>query len=182
MKINRENWIFVTGKAGAGKTFWIKKHMEAIPPEMLYIYDYNQSDYQKFKSANLWNVQYGSQSEIEEFLKIVYAQGNCMAILEESDNYFQYPSEILRRFVNTARNRGIGSIVNAKRAKSIKPVFRTRFNYLILFQNTLSDDIKYLEEWVGIDKGGLEILRTLKTGEHIILNLDSQEVSEVMKL
>lgn len=182
MRINRENWIFVTGKAGAGKTYWIRKHIAAMPQELVYIYDFNNTDYQVFQKANLWNTRFASQSEIEEFLKIVYSKGNSYTILEEADNYLLFPSEIIRRFVNTARNRGIGAIVNAKRAKAVKPTFRTRFNFLVLFQNTLSDDIEYLEKWAGIGKGGLEKLRSLGNGEHIIINLDTQEISEVKKL
>jgi hypothetical protein len=183
LKINRESWIFVTGQADAGKTYFIKKHIEKIPQDMCYIYDFNRNDYQEFKQKQkLWQVQYASQNEIEEFLHIVYAEGNCFCVLEEADNYLLYPSEFIRQFVNTARNRGIGCMVSAKRAKAVQPVFRTRFTHLVLFRCTIPEDIAYLESWAGTGKGSLSLLRNLEQGQHVIVDLTHQEISEVKKL
>ncbi len=183
MKINREGWLFVTGQADMGKTFWIKRHLEAIPKDRAYIYDFNRNDYQEFKNTqNLWNVNYASQKEIEQFLKIVYGKGNCFTVLEEADNYLLYPSDFIRQFVNTARNRGIGCIVNAKRAKAVQPVYRTRFTHLVLFRCIIPEDIDYLESWAGTGKGSLALLRGLEQGQHVIIDLTHQQISEVKKL
>lgn len=182
MKIKRESWIFVTGQADAGKTYWIKKHLEVFPAGKVYIYDFNRNDYQEFENQNIWNCTYASQAEIEEFLKIVYKKGNCFTVLEEADNYLLYPSDFIRQFVNTARNRGIGCIVNAKRAKAVQPVFRTRFSHLVLFRCIIPEDIEYLESWAGTGRGSLEILRKLEQGEHVIVDLNHSEISEVKKL
>lgn len=183
MKIDREDWIFCTGKSGYGKTFFIKKHIEAIPQGRAYILDFNCNDYQEFlKNQNLWNVRFGTQEEIEEFMKIPYGQGNCFCVLEEADNYLYYETGMVRRFVLTARNRGIGAFVSAKRAKAVKPVYRNRFTHLILFHNDLSEDIAYLENWAGYDRGRLEYLRKLQVGEHVIIDMTKNTISDVKKL
>lgn len=182
MKFNRESWVFVTGKAGYGKTIWIKEHLKRMPPYSVCIFDFNRNDYQEFiKNQNYWPVESGSQHETENFLNTVYAAGNSMVILDESDNYLLYPSENIRKFVNTARNRGIGAIVNAKRAKSIKPVYRNRFTNLVLFHVSIPEDINYLEQWAGVEKDTLAALRKLEIGEHILINLNDSTVSEIQK-
>jgi len=177
LEIKSTDWIFVTGKAGVGKTYLIN----ALIPEIkrkIYIFDYNQTDYiQHVRRAEIWQNQTGRVSEFEQFLKLVYGKGNCFVILEEADTYLRNPSPFVTQFVNTARNRGIGAIVTGKRAKSIPPIFRTRFNHLLLFRSTLPDDIEYLEDWAGTGKGSLELLRNLKTGEFIGINLDKQRIS-----
>lgn len=196
MRINRESWLFVTGQAGQGKTDWIKKHLRAIPAGRAYIYDFNRNDYQEFvKSQNIWMVDYANQKEIEHFLRAVYSIGNCFTVLEEADNYLLYPSDFIRQFVNTARNRGIGCMVNAKRAMAVQPVFRTRFTNLVLFRCIIPEDIAYLEKWAGTGKGSLEFLHSIgctcetpdnctcgKVGEHVVVNLAHQKISEVKKL
>lgn len=182
MKINAHDWLFLTGKAGAGKTYWERAHAKKIPQRRLFILDYNVSDYQDFKNCNIWNMQSGEPWEVDKFLKIVYQQGNVFTILSEADNYLRNPSPLMTRYVNTARNRGIGCMMDAKRAKSVRPEFRTRFNKLILFKNTLSDDIEYLEAWAGTGRGSLDMLRTLDTGDHIIVDLDAQKISDTQKI
>ena len=183
MIINRESWIFVTGQADTGKTYWIKEHLKTFPRNKVYIYDFNRNDYQEFaKTQHLWQVNFASQREIEEFLHIVYNQGNCFCILEEADNYLLYPSDFIRQFVNTARNRGIGCIVNAKRAKACQPVYRTRFTHLVLFRCIIPEDVEYLESWAGTGRGSLSMLRGLEQGQHVIVDLTHQEISEVKKL
>ena len=180
MKFKRESWVFVTGQAGSGKTIWIKEHIKKIPKNLCCIYDFNRNDYQEFeKIQNLWNVESGSQIETEEFMDRVYTNGNLICVFDESDNYFSYPSENIRKFVNTARNRGIGAFVNAKRAKAIQPVYRNRFTHLVIFRVTIPEDIKYLESWAGAQKGEFELLRSLKTGEHIVVDLEHSEISEI---
>lgn len=183
MRIKGHDWIFCTGKAGAGKTYWERAHAAKIPGNRLYILDYNVTDYQDMASrANLWNVQSGEQWEIDKFLSAVYSAGNGYTILSEADNYLRAPSPMMVRFVNTARNRGIGCMMDAKRAKSVKPEFRTRFNYLVLFKNTLQDDIEYLEQWAGTGRGSLARLRTLDIGEHLIVDTDRQTISDIQKI
>lgn len=182
MKFNRESWIFLTGQAGSGKTYWMKEHLKNLPKNICCIYDFNRNDYQEFaKNQYLWNVQTGSQAETEKFLNQVYKNGNLFCVFDESDNYFDYPSEEIRKFVNTARNRGIGAMVNAKRAKSIKPVYRNRFTHLVLFRVSIPEDIKYLEQWAGVEKGTLEKLRNLKTGQHIICDLQTSTISDIQE-
>jgi hypothetical protein len=172
MKFNRESWIFVTGQAGSGKTYWIKEHIKHMPKGSCCIYDFNRNDYQEFSiKQNYWQVQTGSQTETEDFMNLVYAHGNTFCVFDEADNYFLYPSEEIRKFVNTARNRGIGAMVNAKRAKAIQPVYRNRFTHLILFRVSMPEDIRYLEQWVGCEKGRLDILRNLGVGQHIEVDL-----------
>lgn len=183
MKIKSNDWIFVTGKALSGKTYWIRKHIEKIPVNKLVILDFNGNDYQDFmKKAFIWNVRSGTMDEIETFVKRVYDQGNLYVVLSESDNYLRHDSQVIRALVTTGRNRGIGAIVDGKRPFSVPPNYRGRFNYLVLFKTTLPDDIEYLESWAGTGKGSLEILRTLELGQHIIINLDTQEVSGIQKL
>lgn len=185
MKMIRDNWVFVCGQANAGKTFWIKKHLEKIPAafhKRVFIYDFNSNDYQEFEGMNIWNVQEGNQEEIESFMKKVYKQGNCLAVFDEADNYFLFPSDMIRRFVNTARNRGIGAFVNAKRSKSIQPVYRNRFTHLVIFRTSLPEDIKYLEQWAGVQKGDFSYLRNLAQGEFIEIDLTNNIISGVKKL
>lgn len=182
MKFNRESWIFVSGMAAHGKTYWILEHLRHIPKNACCILDYNRNDYQEFiKNQHVWNVQTGSQKEIETFMNTVYKQGNMFTVFEEGDCYFLYPSEDIRKFVNTARNRGIGAFVSCKRAKSIQPVYRNRFTHLVLFRTSLPEDIRYLEQWVGVPKGGLDHLKNLKVGQHVICDLITSTVSEIQE-
>lgn len=182
MNFNRESWIFITGQAGFGKTIWIKEHIRKMPPYSCCIFDFNRNDYTEFiKNQNYWQVESGSQHETEQFLDTVYAVGNTTVILDESDNYLLYPSEKIRKFVNTARNRGIGAFVNAKRAKAVKPVYRNRFTDLILFHIAIPEDIRYLEEWAGVEKRRLEVLRDLQNGEYITVDLTNSIISEIHK-
>jgi hypothetical protein len=183
MKITSRDWIFVTGKAFSGKTYWIKEHAKHVPKGRLAILDFNSNDYQEFsKRAYLFNVETGLLPETEEFISWAYRHGNLEVILSESDNYLRNPSPIIRQFVTTGRNRGIGCIVDAKRPKSVPPDYRTRFNYLVLFQTSLPEDQEYLEDWTGQPKGSFSRLSTLKQGEHIIVDTDNETISEVKKL
>jgi len=182
MEFKRDSWVLVSGQADAGKSYYIRHHITEIPQNKLFIYDFNCSDYQDFKKAHLWDVQEGSQKEIESFLKEVYKQGNCFVVLEEADNYILYPSEFIRRFVNTARNRGIGAMVNCKRAKSIQPVYRNRFTDLIVFRTTIPEDIDYMEKWAGVQRGEFAHIRNLAQGDHIHVDLVHGEVGEVERI
>lgn len=179
MKIERENWIFCVGKAGYGKSYFIRKHLEKLPALKAYILDFNANDYQEFsQSQNIWNVKEGSQEEIEKFMRLVYTKGNCFTVFEEADNYFFYETVMIRRFVLTARNRGIGAIVSAKRAKAIKPIYRNRFTHLILFHCDIEEDIRYLEAWCGHGKKSLDCLKTLSVGEYISVDLENHSMEK----
>ena len=186
MIIKSNEWIFVTGKAFTGKTFWIKAHLEKLPKtRKAYIYDFNHEyvqDYRKSKNIQVWPVRRGTQEEIEQFVGMSYQEGNNTTVLSESDNYLSMNSPALVAFVTTGRNRGINAIVDAKRPKSVKPAYRGRFNHLILFETQLPEDIEYIEKWTGSGKGSMEILKTLKQGEFIQVNLDTQEISPVKRL
>ena len=184
MKFTSRDWLYVTGKAYSGKSTWIREHIKQVPEDRLYIFDYTNEDYKDWipGKAQVYQATTGSMEEIEAFLTVAYNRGNCTVVLSESDNYLRYNSPVLRQFVTTGRNRGINAIVDGKRPVSVPPSYRGRFNYLVLFQTTLGEDIKYLEEWAGLEKGRLEILRELDLGEHIIINLDKQEISSTKKL
>jgi len=180
MRVKSNDFIAVTGKANAGKTYWIREHIRRIPPNRLRIIDYNCNDYQDFRRAGVDTLNFasGDNADIDRFMGKAFREGNIFLICEESDNYLANPSITATRFVNTGRNRGCGAIMNFKRAKNVKPQFRTRFNQIVAFQSTLSDDIRYLEEWAGIERGGLDSLRRLRQGEYIIIDLDSQTISD----
>ena len=68
-------------------------------------------------------------------------------------------------------------MVNAKRAKSIPPVYRNRFNVLVIFKTLLPEDIEYLSKWAGLPPEQARIFEhdvsRLEQGEHIIINLDN---------
>lgn len=180
MRIRSTDYIAVTGKAFAGKTYWIRAHIKRIPKDRLKIIDYNCNDYQDFKRAGVEVLSFvsGNTEDIDRFIWRQYQKGNIFLVCEESDNYLSQPSQAATRFVNTGRNRGCGAIMNFKRAKSVKPQFRTRFNSIVAFQSTLPEDIRYLEDWAGLNKGTLEHLRKLKQGEYVVIDLDNQTIDE----
>ena len=185
MKIKSNDWLFVTGKADAGKTFFIKAHIRGIPRQRLHIFDYNANDYGEFVHGNepiVYLNRSGLPSEVDAFLNYCYNEGNCFVVLEEADNYLLNPSTTATRFVNTARNRNIGAAVNAKRATAIKPVFRTRFNYLIMFKTDLPEDRRYLESWTGQEKFSLDFLSELQQGEYVVFDMQNQKLSGIMRL
>jgi len=185
MKIKSNDFIFVTGKANTGKTFWIKGHLKAIPKNRpVVIYDFNQEFTEETKKAGMgvWLVQRGTTAEAEDFVQMAYNAGNCTVVLSESDNYLRAPSPVIKAFVTTGRNRGINAIVDAKRPMSVPPDYRGRFNKLVLFRTTLPDDIEYLEKWAGTGKGSLQLLTTLEQGEFVIIDTDEQSTSPVKKL
>lgn len=183
MNILHDDWVLTIGQAGSGKTTFICQHIRAIPPDKAFILDYNHNDYTEFHDKyNTWLPTSGSKAEMVRFLKVVYNQGNCFVILEEADNYLGFSSTFIERFVNTARNRGIGAIVSAKRAKSVRPVFRNRFTHLILFRTTLKDDIKYISEWAGVDESELEHIRNLDVGYFVHVDLVTSVIHPPQKL
>ena len=185
MKMNSRDWVFVTGKAFSGKTYFIRKHLAVIPDtRKVYIYDFTAeyADLAKKTNFGVWRVDRGTPAEIEKFCGIVYSEGNNTVVLSESDNYLQINNPVLLALVTTGRNRGVNAIVDAKRPMSVRPAYRGRFNHLILFQTTLPDDIDYLEDWTGSGKGSLEKLKTLGQGEFIHANTDTQEISEILRL
>lgn len=182
MKFTSREFIFVTGKAFTGKTYWIKRHLREIPKKRpIVIYDFNHEFTEEAKAPNtgVWLVARGTTAEADEFLNLAYRAGNCTVVLSESDNYIRSPSTVIKAFVTTGRNRGINAIVDAKRPMSVPPDYRGRFNKLVLFQTTLPDDIEYLEKWTGTGKGSLRHLYDLKQGEHVVFDADRQELSGV---
>lgn len=186
MKWDSQKWVFVTGKAFTGKTFFIRKHVEKIPKSRyIAIYDFTNEygDLAKKNNVGVWQVKRGTQEEIEDFATFCYNRGNCTVILSESDNYLQMSSPVLLALVTTGRNRGINAMVDGKRPMAVKPSYRGRFNKLILFQTSLVPDIEYIEDWVGAERDSLkETLKTLKQGEFLECDLDTQEISEVKRL
>lgn len=182
MKLNQHDWLFIAGKAGHGKTVWIREHLKKIPKEKNYVLDYNVNDYQDLeKYCQIWDVEIGTPEEVEQFLRLTYEKGNCFVTLEEADNYISEPNHFIKRFVNTARNRGIGCMVNCKRPKSIPPVFRNRFTKLIIFKTDLPEDLDYLASWAGLESKNSIIHQqapNLKVGEHLIVDMFSHEVTK----
>jgi len=186
MKWDTQKWVFVTGKAYTGKTFFIRAHVEKIPKTReVWIYDFTD-EYgdleKKHKNIKVYRVQRGTKDEIENFTGRAFARGNLTVIYSESDNYLGMNSDTLLAMVTTGRNRGINAMVDGKRPMSVKPAYRGRFNKLILFQTTLQDDIEYIEDWVGTGRGSFAKLKELGQGEFIEVDLDTQEVSEIKKL
>jgi hypothetical protein len=184
MKWDTNTCVACFGKAFSGKTYFERAHIKKMPSSrQIYIYDFTREyeDLHK-KNIHIWQVKRGTQDEIEDFISFVYKQGNCTVVLSECDNYLAMNSPVLLAFTTTARNRGINFIVDAKRPKAVKPAYRGRFNRLILFQCTLPDDLEYLEEWTGTGKGSLNILRNLKQGDFIEVDLDTDTISEVRRV
>jgi hypothetical protein len=185
MQLNSRDWVAVTGKAFSGKTYFIRAHVDAVPPSRkIYIYDFTHEyqDLAKKKNVDVWLVKTGLQNEFEEFIQIPYNRGNCTVVLSEADNYLNKDSPVIKAFVSTGRNRGIGCITDMKRPKGIMPQYRVRYNDLVMFQTNLPESIEYLEEWSGTGRGSLEILRTLKQGEFVICDLDEQQISGKKRL
>lgn len=185
MKFDSRDWDFVTGKAFSGKTFFIRAHIDAIPAKRhVYIYDFTHEylDLAKRVNIDVWPVKTGLIDEFERFIEIPFSRGNCTVILSESDNYLNKDSPVIKQFVTTGRNRGIGALVDCKRPKGVLPQYRVRFNDLVMFQTNLPESIEYLEDWCGTGRGSLEILRTLKQGEFIQCDLDEQVLSGKKRL
>lgn len=185
MNFNSRDWDFVTGKAFSGKTYFIRAHIAAIPRSRpVYIYDMTQEymDLAKNTHIHVWPVTTGLIDEFEDFLEIPFARGNCTVILSEADNYLSKDSPIIKQFVTTGRNRGIGAIVDCKRPKGVMPQYRVRFNDLVMFQTNLPESIEYLEDWCGTGRGSLDMLRTLKQGEFVQCDLDDQTLSGKKRL
>jgi len=183
MKINAGEWIFISGQAGYGKT-WIAKQLTNLYLQKgftVFILDYTLKDYREFEQHSntiYFAPEKGTFREIEDFIECVYETGNCIVVLDEADNYLSKKSDVISRFVTTARNRNIGAIVIAKRPKAIKPEFRTRFNKAIIFRTKLKEDKDYLKDWWLIEKGNLRNLNYLGVGEaYILTDDDTKKVS-----
>jgi len=180
MKINRPIWTFICGKAGYGKTTLAKQIIKHLEPDRTYILDYTGVDYREFEDK-CWYFQptKGTLGEIEDFIEIVMQIGNVTVVMDEADNYFSVDSPVLRRFVTIARNRGIGAVIIGKRPKAILPIYRTRFNQLVIFRTELQEDKKYLKDWVGIEKHDLRRLSSLGIGECLVYADDKIEWDRV---
>ncbi len=167
---------------GSGKTYWIKRHLKIFPKNTVYIYDYNQNDYQEFIPTQfVWNNEYSTKDEFDSFLKIPYGRGNCFVVMEEADQYLKVSgSQFSKHFIGTARNRGIGFICSTKRPFGINPDYRTAFDHILIFHTNDPEDIEYLEKWAGqplpeISKLGLK-------GEYIEINMITKEKSGIKKI
>lgn len=193
----------VFGKANSGKTTWIKEHIAQLDPQDLWIFDYNRYDFIEWLEVcdHLWLNDTGTPEEAQLFMEAAYSKKNnpddpkevprsdwTFVVLEEADNYIPRQLPGIKRFVNTARNRNIGFIVSAKRPKSVPPIYRTRFDYLVVFHSTLPEDIEYVTEWMGYKVGSDEhrmidgLMRSMTQGEYFVCDLNNGAVSEVMKL
>lgn len=194
---------FVVGKAGYGKTTFVREYIVEIPASELWVFDFNKYDYAMLRNteAKLWENQTGTPEEAQEFIEAAYSkkddmydpkcvphQGWTFVVLEEADNYLPKKLPGITRFVNTARNRAIGFLASAKRAKSVPPLYRTRFDFIVVFHTTLPEDIEYIGEWIGIyeDKEQMsmldKLLRGLGKGEYIICDTNSGDVLGPYKL
>lgn len=185
MKWDTNTCVACFGKAFSGKTYFEKAHIKSIPKSrQVYIYDFTREygEFAKQKNIHIWDVQRGTQEEIEDFIEYVYNKGNCTVVLSECDNYLAMNSPVLLAFTTTARNRGINFICDAKRPKAVKPAYRSRFNKLILFRCNLPDDLEYLEDWTGTGKGSLNMLRDLGQGYYVEVDLDEDTISKVKRL
>jgi len=178
MIIKQPKWYMVTGRPGSGKTYWIRAHLRTIPQSMLHILDYNGNDYQEFKQADRCIAKV--TEDIDDFLWRTYRKGNCVVVLGDCDSYIRVNemSQIKKTFINTARNRGITCILDAKRVKNLPLDVRGRVNYSVIFQKTEDKDIQAHEEWACESKGFFNGLRKLRVGEHVVYDHD---VSQLMK-
>lgn len=203
VKIDITKTYGVFGKANSGKTTFIKVHLEQLEPRDLWIFDYNRYDYIEWLNteANLWLNETGTPEEAQLFMEAAYSKKVnpddqreqprnewTFVVLEEADNYIPRQLPGIKRFVNTARNRNIGFIVSAKRPKSVPPIYRTRFDFLVVFHSTLPEDIDYITEWMGYKIGSPEhteigaLMRSMEQGEYFVCDLNNGAISEVMKL
>jgi len=182
MLIRQDRWYCVSGKAGFGKTYWIKAHLRKIPQDLLWILDYNGNDYVEFKKAHRFTFKV--PEEIDDFLDKAYRQGDCFVVLGDCDSYIRKNemSMTKKMFVNTARNRRIGAIFDAKRVFNLPPDVRGRINEAVLFRKTEIKDIVAHEEWAGESRGYFDVLRNLQVGENLIYDFDSSRLFRGVKV
>ena len=182
MLIRQDKWYYVTGKAGFGKTYWIKAHLRKIPQDLLWILDFNGNDYLEFKRAHRYTFKV--PEEIDDFLDMAYRQGDCFVVLGDCDSYIRKNemSQIKKMFVNTARNRRIGAIFDAKRAFNLPPDIRGRVNMSVLFRKTELKDIVSEEEWRGESRGFFDILRNLQVGENMVYDHETSRLFRGVKV
>lgn len=184
MKISQEKWYIVTGKAGFGKTYWIRAHLRKIVRSgiKVFILDFNGDDYTEFKKyKNVVWTQTRIAGEVDDFIWKAYAEGNCVVVLGDCDSYIRVRelSEKKQMFFNTGRNRNICAIFDAKRVFNLPPNVRGRINIGVLFHKTESKDIQALEEWAGEDRGFFAGLRDLGVGEYVVYDFDNSELMPV---
>jgi hypothetical protein len=184
MKISQKRWYVVTGKAGFGKTFWIRAHLRKIVKTgiKVFILDFNGDDYTEFKTCkNVEWVQTRIAREVDDFIWQAYTNGNCVVVFGDSDSYIRRRemSEQKEMFFNTGRNRNICAIFDTKRVFNLPPDVRNRINVGVFFKKTETKDIQALEEWAGEDEGFFRELRTLGVGEHVIYDFDNSELMPI---
>jgi hypothetical protein len=204
VELKKDKAYAVIGKAGYGKSAWIRTHIAQLPPESLYILDFNNYDYASFREkSHVWNVEQGTPQECANFIDICYSkqkldqngeptgeviQDWTFVVLEECDNYLNKDLPAITRFVNTARNRDIGFMCSMKRPKAVKPIYRTRFDYIVLFKQTSPDDIEYEEDWLGVAsekglrRGDEKDIRRLQVGEFLFCDVNEGTIEGPLKL
>lgn len=182
MIIQQDKWYMVTGKAGFGKTYWIRAHLRKIPQDLLWILDYNGNDYEEFKRAHRFIMRV--PEDVDDFLTQAYSRGNCVVVLGDCDSYIRRGemSQVRKQFVNTARNRRICCILDAKRVKNLPPDVRSRVNYSVIFRKTEDKDIQAHEEWAGESKGFFSGLRELDVGEHVVYDHEKSKLLQGVKV
>lgn len=183
LAMEQTSFVAVTGKAEVGKTTFAKAVIPLIPARKLCIYDFN-GDYTEYRErcGEYYRVRYGKEWEAADFMRRIYNKGNIFAVFDECDLYFTNANDFLKQFVVTLRNRVGGALCIFKRSKSIRPDIRSRFDFLVVFQTSLPEDIKYIAEWTGYDPRELEFLKTLGKGEFVVFDIRKQEKTGPFRL
>ena len=164
MEIKSNERVFITGKTGSGKSFWIKKHLLQVSRFVFYDPKHehddisgtivrNPADLQAALDQGISNIIYRSfvinDPEFDQICKIIYNKGNLIFIIDEmafhvsSSKICDWHSILLR----LGRKRGIGVWNCTQRTRScLHNTILSETDHIVSFKLMLETDRKKLAE------------------------------------
>jgi hypothetical protein len=160
--------IFVSGKRGSGKSYWVKNYIRSLPRVMIFdsLGEYEADkrfgtleellDFLEFDQANprLFRVAYDthlSQKHFPMFCRMLLARGNMHVVIEELDLYSTpfLTDENLLKLLKYGRHFGIQLVGVSRRAAEVSRHFTSATSKMMIFPQHEPNDIKYFRSIIG---------------------------------
>lgn len=183
--VDQLDLVVCMGTKMQGKSTLARQILDFVPPMKRAIYDFT-GFFKEYaapgKSLYYYRVRYGEMWEAETFMETVYNLGNCFVIFDEADLYFDEKNHFLQTFLVTIRNRLGGAFVICKRPFAITTETRSLVNKIICFRIKSPHEIAHIAKITGQPVSKLmEILPFLQPGQHVVFDMDTYDMSPVIR-
>jgi len=188
--------IFINGKGGEGKSYFVKNYLVRQIPCRFIIYDLNweytkvepkvcvvthrledvRDYYNQGKTFIVFQPLDKTESDFNKFCGLINKMANLCVVIEEINAFCtsnKIPPEA-KRLIDRGRHLGIGIIGTARRSKGISADIPFNASHIFCFRQVRPEDVKYLGEYIGTEA---DKLKTLK--KYWFLWYDGFETTEV---